>query len=324
MTAMAVVTQRIRFIPTVLRLAIRQPLLEAKSLCSVAEVSNGRVALGVGLAWMPEEFKWLNVDMKTRGKRQDEAIQALRLLMQGGFQEFHGQHIDFDRVIMAPTPKKKIPIYVGGATAPAMQRAARLGDGWLSVIHNKADIPALIARRSTEAVAAARALGATGEVINLGRVDGELDSSLVERGEVAFHIRRLQPQIVLGHDPWKTYRLHPDHRHAGYLAVEGIVAARDPHFFKEHGIPHHRPEALLLFEAEAPNHLESVEDRHLEARVQALLAHESQLETTHYHRLDDPSTQAEGFRVRERAVLAAMAEPFGEAIGEAFRLMDDL
>lgn len=144
MTAMAVVTKRIRFIPSVLRLAIRQPLLEAKSLCSVAEISNDRVALGVGLAWMPEEFKWLNIDMKTRGKRQDEAIQAIRLLLQGGMQEFHGKYIDFDRVIMAPTPKKKIPIYVGGATKPAMQRAARLGDGWLSVIHNKDEIKGIV------------------------------------------------------------------------------------------------------------------------------------------------------------------------------------
>jgi probable F420-dependent oxidoreductase len=144
-TAMAVVTQRIRFIPSVLRLAIRQPLLEAKSLASVAAVAQDRVALGVGLAWMPEEFRWLGIDMKTRGKRQDEAIQAIRLLLQGGFQEFHGKHVDFDRVIMAPTPKKKIPIYVGGATPPAMQRAARLGDGWLSVIHNKDEIPAIVA-----------------------------------------------------------------------------------------------------------------------------------------------------------------------------------
>ncbi|MFO1291689.1 MAG: TIGR03619 family F420-dependent LLM class oxidoreductase [Rubrivivax sp.] len=144
MTAMAVVTRRIRFLPSVLRLAIRQPLLEAKSLCSLAAVSGDRVALGVGLAWMPEEFKWLGIDMKTRGKRQDEAIQAMRLLLQGGFQEFHGRHIEFDRVVMAPTPKKKIPIYVGGATAPAMQRAARLGDGWLSVIHDKAEIPGLV------------------------------------------------------------------------------------------------------------------------------------------------------------------------------------
>ena len=106
-TAMAVVTRRIRFLPAVLRLAIRQPLLEAKSLCSVA-------ALGVGLAWMPEEFKWLGVDMKTRGARQDEAIQVIRLLLQGGMQEFHGEHFDFDRVVMAPVPKKRIPIYVAG------------------------------------------------------------------------------------------------------------------------------------------------------------------------------------------------------------------
>ena len=56
-TTMATVTERIRFIPSVLRLAVRQPLLEAKSLCSVAAISNDRVALGVGLAWMPEEFK---------------------------------------------------------------------------------------------------------------------------------------------------------------------------------------------------------------------------------------------------------------------------
>ena len=49
-----------------------------------------------------------------------------------------------------------------------------------------------------------------------------------------------------------------DHRHAGLLTCDGIVAARDPHFFSEHGIPHHRPEHLLLFEADAPDHVEDV------------------------------------------------------------------
>ena len=144
-TAMAVVTSRIRFLPSVLRLAVRQPLLEAKSLCSVAAVSNDRVALGVGLAWMPEEFKWLGQDKKTRGARQDEAIQIIRLLMQGGMQEFHGVYYDFDRLIMAPVPKKKIPIYVGGTTTPALRRAARYGDGWVSVIHSMAEIEGLMA-----------------------------------------------------------------------------------------------------------------------------------------------------------------------------------
>ncbi|MCG3170736.1 MAG: hypothetical protein CALGDGBN_02304 [Pseudomonadales bacterium] len=144
-TNMAAVTRRVRFLPSVLRLAIRQPLLEAKNLFSVAAVANDRLAVGVGLAWMPEEFKWLGQDMKTRGARQDEAIQIVRLLMQGGFQEFHGKHYDFDRLIMAPVPKKPIPIYVGGTTTPALKRAARLGDGWVSVIHNKEDVPGILA-----------------------------------------------------------------------------------------------------------------------------------------------------------------------------------
>ncbi len=144
-TAMAAVTQRIRFVPSVLRLAIRQPLLEAKSLCSVAAISNDRVALGVGLAWMPEEFKWLNQDMKTRGARQDEAIQVLRLLMQGGMVEFHGKYIDFDRLTMAPVPRTRIPIYVGGTTPPALRRAARYGDGWIAVIHAMDEVKDVVA-----------------------------------------------------------------------------------------------------------------------------------------------------------------------------------
>ena len=97
-TAMAMVTKRIRFLPSVLRLAVRQPLLEAKALCSVAAISNDRVALGVGLAWMPEEFKWLGQDKKTRGARQNEAIQIIRLLLGGGMVEFHGKYYDFDRL----------------------------------------------------------------------------------------------------------------------------------------------------------------------------------------------------------------------------------
>lgn len=138
---MATVTEHIRFVTSVLRLAVRQPLLEAKSLCSVAAVANDRVAMGVGLAWMPEEFRWLGQEKKTRGRRQDEAIELIRKVIAGGFVEYHGEYYDFDRLIMAPTPKKKIPIYVGGTSSAALRRAARLGDGWVSVIHDKADVP---------------------------------------------------------------------------------------------------------------------------------------------------------------------------------------
>ena len=99
-----------------------------------------------------------------------------------------------------------------------------------------ADVAALVATRQAEQRAAAGALGATGEVVFLGRVDGELEADLATRAEVARWIRVLRPDVVLGHDPWKRYRLHPDHRHAGFLAVDGVVAARDPHFFPDQGI----------------------------------------------------------------------------------------
>lgn len=142
-----------------------------------------------------------------------------------------------------------------------------------------ADTAALVATRQDEQRAAAKALGATGEQVFLGQVDGELGSGLDLRREVARWIRVLRPTVVLGHDPWKRYRLHPDHRHAGLLAVEGIVAARDPHFFPDLGLPHHRPDELLLFEADEPDHVEDVEG-FVDAKVAALLSHTSQLLST--------------------------------------------
>ena len=144
-TAMATVTERIRFVTSVLRLAIRQPLLEAKSLCSVAAISNDRVALGVGLAWMPEEFEWLGQDKKTRGARQNEAIQIIRLLLGGGMVEFHGEHYDFDRLTMAPVPRTRIPIYVGGTSKPGLRRAARYGDGWIGIMHTVEEVEGFVA-----------------------------------------------------------------------------------------------------------------------------------------------------------------------------------
>ena len=82
-----------------------------------------------------------------------------------------------------------------------------------------------------------------GEVVFLGRVDGDLTADRdTRRAPSPGSIRTLRPDVVLGHDPWKRYRLHPDHRNAGLLVCDAIVAARDPHFFPEHGIAHHRPD----------------------------------------------------------------------------------
>ena len=157
------------------------------------------------------------------------------------------------------------------------------------------DQAALVRLRQDEQRAAAAALGATGEVQFGGHVDGELDSDLATRAQVAEVIRQLRPAVVLGHDPWKRYRLHPDHRHAGLLAVEGVVAARDPFFFPEQGLPPHRPDELLLFEADESDHAENVEGW-TAAKTAALLCHRSQFVTT--HDITDPDDPAQGATIR--------------------------
>lgn len=138
----------------------------------------------------------------------------------------------------------------------------------------------LVATRQAEQRAAAQALGATGRIVFLGWPDGELESGLRQRSQVAYWIRKLKPAVVLGHDPWKRWRLHPDHRNAGWLATDGIVAARDPFFFPEHDIAHFRPDALLLFESDEPDLAIDVAG-FAGHKAEALLAHESQFETTH-------------------------------------------
>ena len=189
------------------------------------------------------------------------------------------------------------------------------------------DVAELVVTRQDEQRAAAAALGATGECVFLGWPDGELESGLRQRWEVAYWIRRLRPTVVLGHDPWKRYRLHPDHRHAGLLAVEGVVAARDPHFFPEQALPHHRPSALLLFEADEPDHVEDVAG-FADAKLDALHRHASQLlSTMHIDEGADPTTveqQRQAFADRVRGKLARHGALEGLPEGEAFKRIADL
>ena len=204
-----------------------------------------------------------------------------------------------------------------------------LTDGSKGTWNADADVPALIATRQREQREAARRLGGAnaGEVVFLGQVDGELQNSLELRGEVARVIRMLRPEVVLAHDPWKHYRLHPDHREAGLLACDGIVAARDPHFHKDHGLPSHRPHTLLLWEAEVPDHVEDV-GASVERKLHALEAHESQFEST-MKAVD--TDQLAAFRARITDRLAGLGARYGvaDAAGgtgsaEVFKRITDL
>ena len=186
-----------------------------------------------------------------------------------------------------------------------------------------ADLGRLVAVRQEEQRAASRALGGHGDVTFLGWPDGELEAGLRQRWQVAYWIRKVRPDVVLGHDPWRRYRLHPDHRSAGFLLTDGVVAARDPHFFPEQELTPHRPGALLLFEAEEIDHVEDVAT-FAEAKVTALLAHRSQLRST--MNIPDPGAEGEINRFRSRIMeeLAEHGSRAGLAAAEGFKLLTDL
>lgn len=198
-----------------------------------------------------------------------------------------------------------------------------LTDGSKGSWDASADIAALIETRRDEQLRAARVLGSRGKVIMLGQVDGELTATRDVIDEVAYWIRATTPDVVLAHDPWRRYRLHPDHRNAGWIALDSIVAARDPHFFPEHEVVHHRPSSLLLFEADEPDHAEDITD-YVDAKVDALLAHRSQFHTTHGIGDPDDVDQRERFRVRVTEHAAGLGEPNGMGAGEIFKRIDDL
>lgn len=195
---------------------------------------------------------------------------------------------------------------------------------------------ALVAERMGEAWAAAAVIDGAPDrdsrrddrLIFLQRVDGALENGIAERREVARIIRTIRPAVLVGHDPWRRYRLHPDHRAAGFLTLDALVAARDPHFFVDLDLPPHRPEALLLFEADQPNHLEDARGFE-QTKIDALLCHTSQWEST--MDIDGPATAAgpsdserASFAAKVHRQLADHGSVAGRQRGEAFHLMTDL
>lgn len=146
-SAMAAVTERIRFFTNVVKLPLRDPLLVAKQVSSIAALSHDRFALGVGVSWIPEEFLWTGTSKRTRGARTDEAIEIIRKVCAGGgprWVEHEGRHYQFGRLMISPAPDAPVRILVGGHSEAAMRRAARLGDGWISANVTEAQLGELL------------------------------------------------------------------------------------------------------------------------------------------------------------------------------------
>jgi LmbE family N-acetylglucosaminyl deacetylase len=172
--------------------------------------------------------------------------------------------------------------------------------------------PAELGRvRRAEAEAAAGALGAAVPVHFLGAVDGELEVTMAMRLAVARLVRTVRPDVVVGHDPWRRWLLHPDHRAAGLLTVDGVVAARDPLYAPEPtgGLAAHRPHTVLLFGTDSPDEWVDVTAA-MDAKLAAVAAHASQV------------GDATDLERRVRTWNAAIGAARGLHYAEAFHLLD--
>jgi len=161
--------------------------------------------------------------------------------------------------------------------------------------------------REAEARAAARVLGAA-RVHFLGQMDGRLEASVALRHRVARLVREVRPDVVVGHDPWRRWLLHPDHRAAGLLTVDGAVVARET-LLDLGGVPAHRPHTVLLWGTDAPDEVVDIGGV-LDVKLAALAAHASQL----------PDAEETARRVRTWA--AAVGAPYGLSAAEAFHTLD--
>jgi probable F420-dependent oxidoreductase len=132
--SMAAVTSRIRFLTHVVKVAVRNPILLAKQVSSVAVLSNDRFTFGAGVGWLKEEFEWSGGVYEGRGKYTDESLEAIVALLTGDWVERDGEMVKFGRIKQPPAPSQRVPIWVGGHTPVALRRTARFADGWTSAM----------------------------------------------------------------------------------------------------------------------------------------------------------------------------------------------
>ena len=202
-----------------------------------------------------------------------------------------------------------------------------LTDGSKGTWDNSLTPQDLIEIRYAEQLEAVRILssGSMQHIHRLDAIDGELDCNRKHQRTICRLIRLLKPDVVIGHDPWRRYRLHPDHRNAGFITIDAIVAARDHSFFPELSMEPHRPQALLLFEADQPNHIEDTSE-YLDTKVSALLAHRSQMKST-FGISDDTSSNSTRDDLME--IISYYATHHAQltdsiSYGEAFHLITEL
>lgn len=161
-------TSTIRFGTGVLILPEHQPTVFAKTAATLDHLSGGRLMLGIGVGELPEEYAAVGMEFTNRGKRMDEAIDAIRVLWRDEVATFHGEHVRFDQVECRPWPvNQSIPFIIGGASEAAIRRAATKGDGYFPFIFPGQDLRVEMPRLIDEVKTATEAAGRPRDALEL-------------------------------------------------------------------------------------------------------------------------------------------------------------
>lgn len=130
LAAVSARTQRIELGTAVLLAPFHDPLRVAEDAAVVDNLSGGRLNLGLGLGWAPEEYRMFGVDQKGRGKRLEEFVSVLRGAWRPGRFTVDGAFYSYEDVAVTPKPARPTPLWMGGGADAALRRAARIADGY--------------------------------------------------------------------------------------------------------------------------------------------------------------------------------------------------
>jgi probable F420-dependent oxidoreductase len=129
--AAAAVTERIKLLTYLAVVPYRNPLLLAKSAATVDMISKGRMILGVGTGYLKGEFFALGVDFDERNIAFDEALDVMPLHWSGERFSYEGRHFNARDIIARPSPRRQIPIWIGGNAKITRRRVATKAQGWM-------------------------------------------------------------------------------------------------------------------------------------------------------------------------------------------------